>query len=136
MPKTDYADAPQEVLDLAQSLVDSHPHTDFAKARIKFLVKSMKKSSWAGRCHLTNGPWRLLSEYDFVIVLWKEYWDDHEAHRAPLLYHELCHITRTEWETWALRRHPITEFPEVIMEYGCWEPSLACLEPRIKRPYK
>jgi predicted metallopeptidase len=136
MSNQEYLDAPQEVLDLAQKLVVTHHQADFAKARIKYLMKPAKKSSWAGRCHLAHGPWRyLLPDYDYVILLWQEYFQANEARREPLLYHELCHVARTESGKWALRKHPITEFPEVIMEYGCWAPELACLEPRIRRAY-
>lgn len=136
MPDVEYLDAPQEVLDLAANLVQVHPHADFAKARVKYLIRPMKRSKWAGRCHRSTGPWRhLLPDYDYVVILWAEYWEAHEANREPLLYHELCHVARTESDKWALRDHPIQEFPEVIAEYGCWSPELRCLEPKIRRPY-
>jgi len=134
MPDIDYTDAPHEVMDLVSSLIQIHPEADFAKARVKYLLKPMKKSKWAGKCCLAGGPWRhLLPDYDYVIVLWQQYWETHNDHRAPLLYHELCHIIRTDAGRWALRQHPIQEFPEVIQEYGCWSPELKCLEPVVRR---
>ena len=136
MSDTEYLDAPQEVLALVEKLIQENPESDFVKAKIKYLMKPMKKSKWAGQCHLAHGPWRhLLPDYDYTILLWWEFWQTHEACREPLLYHELCHVARTESDKWALRQHPITEFPEVIARYGCWSPELKCLEPRIRRPY-
>ena len=135
----EYLDAPQDVLDLAAKLALTHPEADFAKARIKYMTKPMKRSKWAGRCYLAHGPWaHLLADYDYIVVIWAEWWEalGNEARREPLLYHELCHIIRTESGRWALRQHPITEFPEVIAEYGCWSPELECLVPHVKRAYR
>ena len=136
MSDVEYLDAPQEVLDLAAKPIQENPESDFAKAKIKYLMKPMKKSKWAGQCHLAHGPWRhLLPDHDYVVILWDEYWQAHEDNREPLLYHELCHVARTESGKWALRQHDIQEFPEVILRYGCWNPQLKCLEPRIRRSY-
>ena len=65
MPDIEYLDAPQEVLDLATKLVRENPESDFTKARIKYLMKPMKNSKWAGRCHLAHGPWRHLLPVHF-----------------------------------------------------------------------
>lgn len=131
----DYQDAPDEILDMAKALLERFPMMDAAKARIKYLVASMKKSKWAGRCHLTNGPWKFLSDWEYVIIIWKEYWDSHDENcRQALLYHEMLHVMMSESEKWVLRQHPIQEFPEVVEAFGLWSPELACLAPR--RAYK
>lgn len=133
----EYVDAPSEVLELARKIILEHPEADFAKARINYMMKPMKKSTWAARCYLAHGPWaHLLPHYDYAIVIWQEYWNTNEDHREPLLYHELCHVLKSEKDRWVLRKHVIQEFPEVIKRYGCWSPQLECLIPRIKRPYQ
>ncbi len=128
----DYQEATDEILDMVNALLEQFPEMDAAHARVKYLTKSMKKSKWAGRCHLATGPWKHLAEWDFVIIVWAEWWAGHDDNcRKALLYHELLHIARTEAGTWGLRQHPITEFPEVIEEFGLWSPELACLGPRM-----
>ena len=128
----DYQEASQEIMDMVGELLARFPMMDAAKARVKYLAKSMKRSKWAGRCHLATGPWKHLADWDYVIIIWQEWYDTNDPDcQMALLYHEMLHIALTESEKWALRQHPITEFPEVIEEFGLWSPELACLGPRM-----
>jgi len=132
----DYLDAPEDVEELARARFLQNPLMDACKAKIKYLVKSAKKSTWLGQTHLAHGPWKHLSDFDYVIILWAEWWEcasDHD--KQALLYHELLHIALTQNETWALRKHTIQEFPEVVKQFGAWTPELKCLEPIVRRPY-
>lgn len=82
-------------------------------------------------------------EWDFVILLCKEWWEtcgkdaaERERMRAALIDHELCHVTarlqpngepmidERGRRIYRMRKHPIEEFPEVIHRHGLYKQML------------
>jgi len=129
----------EEVEEFAQLIMQKFPLIPAVteSARIKFLTKTQDKSKWAGQCHLTRGPWQYLSNFDYVILVWLEWWNAHDSHqKEALLFHELLHIVQNDKGKWKLLKHLIQEFPEVVMAYGAWSPELKCLEPIMRKGYR
>lgn len=92
-----------------------------------------------GRCVKASDLQRELVDYDFVIVLNKEVWEDPEFDRdkkLALLDHELCHAARAVDEdgepkidskgrpVWRVRGHDIEEFTEIVHRRGTWKRDL------------
>ena len=125
----EYQDYP-EIESLAKRLIVSHNLSEAGKARIKYLVKVAEKSPYLGQCCLPSGPWKFITDFDFIIWVWSQYWEQATPQeQSALLYHELLHITQTENDVWKLVKHPIEAFPEELLAYGAWHPSLRALLP-------
>ena len=101
------------------------------ECRITYLfMEGPETSVWAGRCYRTTGPYQHLSNFDFVVVAFKKWWDDASFHaREALVFHELMHVGYTinqKGETsWALRDHFIETFPQEVKLFGPWNPSMS-----------
>lgn len=127
---TDWINAPQKVIDLAQDLVDQY-HPELQQARIGILFRSEApvsngKATW-GQALKVDGKWKplLTEELDFIIWLAFDVWDsvlDTRQKRA-LLDHELCHCKMTRGEP-KLRAHDIEEFTEIVHRHGLWRDSM------------
>jgi Putative phage metallopeptidase len=91
-----------------------------------------------GKCIKASDLQRELSEYDFVILLNKEVWEDktfgHKRQKA-LLDHELCHIAQVYRKgkrlkndhgkyVFRLRNHDVEEFSEIVDRHGIWKHDL------------
>lgn len=134
----EYLEAPPEIEQLAKKVMKKHRMQMASEAKIKYIFKMQRRSgelSYTSRC---VGHWRFLMNFDFVIVLWSEWWaaaspKDQEA----LMYHALLHITRNpNTGFWEVRYHNIECFSEEIVEYGAWHPSLIDLSNIIKAAKK
>ena len=128
--KSEYADAP-EVQEMAEVVVEEFGLIDASLARIKYLYKIAEKSKFRGKVSLAGAQWKHLTGFDYVVVIWKQYWDQATDHkRNALLYHELLHVERTETKKgtkWVLRDHPVEAFPEEVQQFGAWAPELVQL---------
>ena len=91
-----------------------------------------------GKCRKASDFNREFSEYDFVILLNEEAWQDlTEAQRLALLDHECCHCEadlddagkQKEDERgrlcWRIRKHSIEEFKEIVTRHGMYKADLA-----------
>jgi len=128
-----YEDADSILKPLAEEILDeNHPAR---KAKVKFLFKvKFNNPHILGKCTRATGPWRFLTEYDYVITINKDFWEKaDEIQKRALLYHELCHV---EWKPptenypggrWALRRHEVEEFFDVVDKFGLWMDNLKIL---------
>ncbi len=119
-------------------------HFDTAEAHIALAWKKGTKPNVdghlvLGRCVKASDLQRELVDYDFVIVLNKEVWEDPEFDREKklaLLDHELCHAARAVDDdgekkidskgrpVWRTRGHDIEEFVEIVNRRGCWKRDL------------
>ena len=119
-------------------------HFDVAEAKIALAWRKGTKPNAdgkivLGRCVKASDLQRELFDYDFVIVLNKEFWEDPEFDRAKklaLLDHELCHAARavdadgdTGVDTknrpvWRQRGHDVEEFEEIVTRHGVWKRDL------------
>jgi hypothetical protein len=129
---------------LLASLVVAH-HDEIATARIALAWCT----SWRadvdghqklGQCKKASDLDRELAEYDFVILLQKEFWENEavsDTQRQALLDHELCHATvKLDSHTlepledergrivYRLRKHDLEEFVAIAARYGTWKRDL------------
>lgn len=92
-----------------------------------------------GKCIKASDLQRELAEYDFVILLNREVWEDPEftdAKKLALVDHELCHaavavdkdnVPRRDERgrlVWRTRRHDIEEFRAIVQRHGCYKKDL------------
>jgi|SRR5579884_309301 hypothetical protein len=91
-----------------------------------------------GRCIKASDLQRELADWDFVIVLNKEVWDDPEftlEKKRALLDHELCHaevayddegpkFDNKGRKVYRIRKHDIEEFHAIISRHGCYKRDL------------
>lgn len=92
-----------------------------------------------GKCVKASDLQRELIEYDFVILINKEVWNDEEFTRekkTALLDHELCHAEpaldkeyrqkrdEKDRQVWRVRKHDIEEFKAVVERHGCYKADL------------
>lgn len=119
-------------------------HFDTAEAKVGLAWRKGTKPNAdgklvLGRCVLISGLQRELIDYDYVIVLNKEFWEDPEFDREKklaLLDHELCHAARAvdadgekmrdtkERPVWRTRGHDVEEFEEIVTRHGVWKRDL------------
>jgi hypothetical protein len=119
-------------------------HFDTAEAKIALAWRKGTKPDVdghlvLGRCVKQSDLARELVDYDFVIVLNREVWEDPEFDREKklaLLDHELCHAARVVDDdgekkvdtkgrpVWRVRGHDIEEFIEIVNRRGCWKRDL------------
>lgn len=145
MAKAQFHPAP-EVAEVAETILARPDCTEYLQVlpecRITYLfMEGPETSVWSGRCYRTAGPYQHLSNFDFVIVAFKKWWDDASHHaREALVFHELMHVGYTinqKGETsWALRDHTIETFPEEISIFGPWNPALMELRNRVVEQVK
>ena len=119
-------------------------HFDVAEAKIALAWRKGTKPNAdgkivLGRCVKASDLQRELIDYDFVIVLNKEFWKDPEFSREKklaLLDHELCHAARAvdsdgapmidskNRPVWRVRGHDVEEFEEIVARHGVWKRDL------------
>ena len=127
-----YVDAP-EVEALAKKLIKRFRLSDAEEAVIKFLFYKAEKSSFFGKCSRATGKWSYLTGYDYVIEVWKPFWDrSTDQVREALVYHELLHIQKGKVK-WVVRKHDVEEFLDVVQEYGPWSANLQSLEEILRK---
>lgn len=136
--KREYTQA-EGVSDMARELVSKYAGSNLAldvlqETRIEYLFLSgIEHNKWRGKCCRTTGHWHYLTDFDYVIVLWKEWWDEaSELQRNALLYHELSHIIFSENKeheiVYGLRDHELEIFVSEVRAYGLWDESLDYLD--------
>lgn len=89
-----------------------------------------------GKCKRASDLDRELMEFDFVILLNRDFWNREEvtdAMREALVDHELCHtaeavdqdglpkIDQKGRKVYRTRKHDIEEFNEVVLRHGVWK---------------
>lgn len=127
---TEWEVAPQEVIDLAEKLIEKH-HPKLRSARIGILFRSeapiRNGKLTLGKASKVTPRWKPLLEepLDFVIWLAADVWLDEldSRQRKALLDHELCHCTLGD-NGWTTRPHDIEEFNEILERYGPWRDDL------------
>jgi len=119
---TDYTEAPTEVIEIAQELIDAyHPH--LKEARIGFIMrethKKSKGKSIMGTARKPPAWLNVFEELDFIIELAEDiYAALSPERRRALIDHELCHCGMGEQPY--IKPHDIEEFTDIIERYGDW----------------
>jgi len=124
--KTEYVEAP-DVQALAEKLIEEFGFVDAGLARIKYLYKISDKSKINGRIGKAGPKWKHITGFDYVMEVWKPFWDVEPQNRRALVYHELCHVKRDDTKKgvrWKLFDHPIEAFPDEVRMFGAWSPQL------------
>jgi hypothetical protein len=120
-------------------------HRDIASARIALAWRKNEKADQdghlvLGRCVKVSDLYKQFADYDFIIVLNREVWNDIEftnAKKLALMDHELCHAAAAYDEetgerkmdergrqVFRSRKHDIEEFEEVVTRHGCYKRDL------------
>jgi hypothetical protein len=119
-------------------------HEDLAQARIALAWNLSWKPDVDGRvqigkCKKASDLDRELMDYDFVIVLQREFWQEKavdDSQRRALLDHELCHGAlkldkdgepvedERGRKVYRTKKHDVEEFTEVIARHGCYKRDL------------
>jgi hypothetical protein len=134
-----YLDAPLE--DMAEDIIikyDELIHCNSAK--IKYLFKRSEKSKYLGKCSKASGKWAFLTDVDYVVEVWEQWWKaatDHQ--KEALLYHELRHVEMVvkmkdeeEVVKWKIKKHCVEVFFDEIRRYGAWNGELTELKNLLK----
>ena len=92
-----------------------------------------------GKCIKASDLQREFHNWDFIIVLNREVWEDSEfddKKKCALVDHELCHAASAtdeegaaKWDdrgrrVWRVRKHDIEEFHAIINRHGCYKRDL------------
>lgn len=119
-------------------------HFDTSEAKIALAWKKGTKPDAdgrlvLGRCVRASDLQRELVDWDFVILLNQEVWEDPEFDREKklaLLDHEMSHAARAldadgepmidskNRAVWRIRGHDIEEFTAVVDRHGCYKRDL------------
>ncbi len=117
-----------------------HPHLVEARIALAWQdgIKADKDDHlMLGNCRKASDLNRELAEWDFVIVLNREAWNDFgDKQRLVLLDHELMHAADDCDEdgeqkqdergrlVWRMRGHDIEEFHDIVKRHGAWKKDL------------
>lgn len=118
-------------------------HSDVADAEIALAWRTNLKPDKdgnliLGKCVKASDLQREFSNYDFVILLNREVWEDAEFtddKKRALVDHELCHAAAStdedgiKWDergrrVWRCRKHDIEEFYAIVQRHGCYKRDL------------
>jgi hypothetical protein len=117
-------------------------HGDLAEARIALAWRINLNPDADGRlvlgkCQKVSDLHKELADYDFIVILNREAWDEFsDAQRLALLDHELSHATVARDQdgqpkldergraVFRLRKHDIEEFRDVVARHGCYKEDL------------
>jgi hypothetical protein len=129
---TVWEDAPV-VKQIAESLIEKYfdETIRYHNPSIKYLFKDSKKSKDLGKCSKSTGFWRHLAEFDYIIWIFKSFWDDATpVEREALVFHELKHILIEEDDetgelNFKIAPHNIEAFVEEVQIYNDWRIELS-----------
>jgi hypothetical protein len=133
MAKAQFHPAP-EVEEVAVRVLAREECTDHlmitTETRIVYLIMDgPETNSWIGRCYRTVGPFQNLTAYNFVIAVYRDWWDKAtDQQKEALVFHELMHVgyklSQKGETTWCLRDHFIEMFPQEVALFGPWNTGL------------
>lgn len=138
---------------LLDELVDRFHDDDLREARIALAWCTSWKADADGRvtlgkCRRATALDRELSQWDFVILLNKDFWTHPKVtalQRRALLDHELCHaaikldengepqLDDRDRVVYRTRKHDIEEFASIADRYGCYKKDLEAFAQALNR---
>ena len=145
IPEQDAQGRIPEPYKVLQEVRDLH-HGDTKQARFAMAWRLRTKADKdghivLGKCVKVSDLYREYADYDFIIVLNKDFWEDPavtKEQRIALVDHELCHAAPTyngetgEHEVdergrhlFRIRDHDVQEFIEIVERNGIWKHDLA-----------
>ena len=128
-------------------------HEDTADARIALAWRMKLKPDKdlhlvLGKCVKASDLQREFADYDYVILLNRDVWEDAEftdEKRAALMDHELSHAApardsegAVRWDSrgrmvWRVRKHDLEEFFGVAERHGCYKRDLVIFAESLER---
>lgn len=127
MAGVDWFPADEEVIDMAQEIIEEH-HTDLKGARIGFIMRAEAPLAGLrkvmGDVRKVSAVEKVFVPYDFIIWLSDDIWRTLAgSQKKALLDHELCHCS---WDmatrTAKIRPHDLEEFSIILRRHGYWWP--------------
>lgn len=138
------SDAGRAIYAMKDELVRDN-HEDLREARIALAFNLNWKPDVDGRlqvgkCKLANDLDRELAEFDLVVILLREFWQDSEVtdrQRRALMDHELTHAALSldsngepvedekGRKVYRIRKHDVEEFSGVVERHGLYKTDLA-----------
>lgn len=144
IPEQDSQGIVPEPYSLLKEVRDLH-HGDIKEARIALAWRLRTKADKdghivLGKCIKVSDLHREFADYDFIVTLNKEFWEDlavTKEQRIALLDHECCHAAPSyngetgEHEVdergrylFRQRQHDVAEFYEIVQRNGLWKMDL------------
>jgi hypothetical protein len=141
---------------LLKEVRDKH-HGDIKEARIALAWRLRTKADKdghivLGKCIKVSDLYREYADYDFIITLNKEFWEDlavTKEQQIALLDHECCHAAPTyngetgEHEVdergrylFRVRGHDFEDFNDIIQRHGIWKRDLTRLAELLSQKRK
>jgi hypothetical protein len=144
IPEQDERGNEPEPYQILNEVRDLH-HRDTKQARVALAWRLRTKADkdghiTLGKCIKVSDLHREFADYDFIVTLNKEFWEDPavtKAQKIALLDHECCHMAPTyngetgEHEVdergrylFRTRDHDVMEFYEIVQRNGLWKHDL------------
>ena len=131
-----YEKVSENVLSIIRDTIKNNPEDldpNITRAKIISLFVLAKKCDFSGKMEKATGVWKYLSDFNYVLLLFKPTWMDlTEDSKHALVLHELMHVKSTEDKDenihWQVRKHDIELFICVVRKFGFWSPQLKVLE--------
>jgi hypothetical protein len=144
IPEQDGQGITPEPYILLREVRDAH-HGDTKMARVALAWRLRTKADkddriQLGHCYKVSDLYKEYADYDFIITLNKEFWEDIDVvreQRLALVDHEMCHAAPVyNDETgehmmdergrflFRLRGHDVEEFYEIVQRNGLWKRDL------------
>jgi hypothetical protein len=130
-------------------------HDDLCGARIAMAWRIRNKADpdghiVLGKCVKVSDLNKEFADFDFIIVLNKEYWlEFDDKQKLALVDHELCHAApKVSDETgehihdergrkvWRIAKHDLEEFLGIVRRHGCWKRDLERFAEAIEKKRK
>ena len=123
-----YIDAPKEAHVLLSKLLGFEEHQHIRDFNFKLILRK-KASVSKGKPILARTKKfgeidRLLHNYDFLIWMDQEWWDENGDSREPLMYSQLQHCGTDKNDNPVILDYDLKEFATVGAKYGLWNPDL------------
>ncbi len=113
---------------------------DIGSAKICGLMVSPNiNKTTAGRCIKAGKELKFFSNYDYIIEISQEYWDNlTEQAKKILILHELMHIdiryTKQGKEIFGIKSHDVEDFAVLLEKYGLnWLKEIKLVQEHLKQ---
>ncbi len=128
----------QEIQALIREMVqENNIDTGSAKVCGLMVTPSINKTT-AGRCIRAGKELKFFSDYDYIIQISRDYWDNlTEQARKILVLHEVMHIdiryTKQGKEVFGMRQHDVEDFAVLLEKYGLhWLREVKLVQEHLK----
>lgn len=134
-----YVNATEDMVELVKELVKAH-HGHLEGMKIAVIARETAATKDGKTVFGTAGlvPKKvrplLKADYDFIIVLALDVWDDSKPERRRIMVdHELSHCGKNEDGSPKMKPHDLEEFATIVKRYGAWRDDTG--EERVKQAF-